>query len=198
MGLGHAVWNVLHTVPPLLLVAQVKNVSGRLLVGLRWWNEVSESGGSDWKFESLSEGQRAVNKHDARVFWLVLYITPPLWVLLGLVAVLKLNVDYLLLVIIAVLLSTANLVGYLKCSKAAQAQLKGVTSGLVTAGIKVRPRRERVCRAGRVGVVGKGEVMWTRAGRGPGKGRRPGFGEAGGQARPAKETGGSRRDAGQG
>ena len=42
----------------------VKNVSGRLLVGLRWWNEVSETGGSDWKFESLEEGQRAVNKKD--------------------------------------------------------------------------------------------------------------------------------------
>lgn len=43
---------------------QVKNVSGRLMVGLRWWNEVSEMGGSDWKFESLEEGQRAVNKKD--------------------------------------------------------------------------------------------------------------------------------------
>lgn len=117
---------------------QVKNVSGRLLVGLRWWNEVSETGGSDWKFESLAEGQRTVNKHDARVFWLVLYITPPLWCLLGLVALLKLNLDYLLLVVIATLLSGANLAGYLKCSKAAQAQLKGVTSGLVSAGIKVR------------------------------------------------------------
>ncbi|RMZ57007.1 hypothetical protein APUTEX25_002239, partial [Auxenochlorella protothecoides] len=114
----------------------VKNVSGRLLVGLRWWNEVSETGGSDWKFESLAEGQRTVNKHDARVFWLVLYITPPLWCLLGLVALLKLNLDYLLLVVIATLLSGANLAGYLKCSKAAQAQLKGVTSGLVSAGIK--------------------------------------------------------------
>lgn len=30
----------------------VKNVSGRLLVGLRWWNEVDESGASKWVFES--------------------------------------------------------------------------------------------------------------------------------------------------
>lgn len=115
----------------------VKNVSGRLLVGLRWWNEVSETGGNDWKFESLAEGQRTVNKHDARVFWLVLYATPPVWCLLGLIALLKLNLDYLLLVVIAVLLSSANLAGYLKCSKAAREQLRGVTSGLVTAGIKV-------------------------------------------------------------
>lgn len=30
----------------------VKNVSGRLLVGLRWWNYVDEDGNSNWVFES--------------------------------------------------------------------------------------------------------------------------------------------------
>ena len=30
----------------------VKNVSGRLLVGLRWWNHVDDSGESKWHFES--------------------------------------------------------------------------------------------------------------------------------------------------
>lgn len=30
----------------------VKNISGRLLVGLRWWNEVTEDGSSTWVFES--------------------------------------------------------------------------------------------------------------------------------------------------
>lgn len=34
--------------------AQVKNVSGRLLVGLRYWNEVTDEG-SNWRFESLEE-----------------------------------------------------------------------------------------------------------------------------------------------
>lgn len=33
---------------------QVKNVSGRLLVGLRYWNEVTDEG-SNWRFESLEE-----------------------------------------------------------------------------------------------------------------------------------------------
>ena len=78
------------------------------MVGLRWWNEVSETGGSDWKFESLEEGQRAVNKKDSWVFWTLLYATPAVWSVLGLVAILKLNLDYLLLVIIAVLLRWAG------------------------------------------------------------------------------------------
>jgi hypothetical protein len=106
------------------------------MVGLRWWNEVSDTGGNEWKFESLQEGQRGVNKYDSRMFWAVLYATPAVWVLLGIVAFLKLNVDYLLLVVIAILLSGANLVGYFKCSKAAQNQLKGLRSELFAQGIK--------------------------------------------------------------
>eukprot|EP01133_Synstelium_polycarpum_P019006 gene19006-22751_t len=31
----------------------VKNVTGRLLVGLRWWNEIKEDGTDRWIFESL-------------------------------------------------------------------------------------------------------------------------------------------------
>lgn len=30
----------------------VKNVTGRLLVGLRWWNYVDEDGNSQWMFEA--------------------------------------------------------------------------------------------------------------------------------------------------
>lgn len=33
----------------------VKNVSGRILVGLRWWNEINDLGESVWKFESLDQ-----------------------------------------------------------------------------------------------------------------------------------------------
>lgn len=30
----------------------VKNITGRLLVGLRWWNYVDDDGNSHWMFES--------------------------------------------------------------------------------------------------------------------------------------------------
>ena len=30
----------------------VKNVTGRLMVGLRWWNRVKEDGTSEWVFEA--------------------------------------------------------------------------------------------------------------------------------------------------
>lgn len=33
----------------------VKNVSGRILVGLRWWNEINDNGESVWRFECLDQ-----------------------------------------------------------------------------------------------------------------------------------------------
>ena len=36
------------------MLLQTKNVAGRLLVGLRWWNEVTDEG-SNWRFETLEE-----------------------------------------------------------------------------------------------------------------------------------------------
>lgn len=34
----------------------IKNVTGRLLVGLRWWNYIDEDGNSQWMFESRKVG----------------------------------------------------------------------------------------------------------------------------------------------
>lgn len=38
-----------------------KNISGRVLVGLRWWNEVKENGEEVWIFESKNERMIFVN-----------------------------------------------------------------------------------------------------------------------------------------
>ncbi len=46
----------------------VKNVTGRLLVGLRWWNKVDNDGTSTWMFESkkvsVCVGGRGVQVHE--------------------------------------------------------------------------------------------------------------------------------------
>ena len=58
-----------------LTFLQVKNVSGRFLVGLRWWHEVSDDGSSEWKFESLDEeGQKTVETFEKRLFWWTSYL----------------------------------------------------------------------------------------------------------------------------
>jgi hypothetical protein len=71
---------------------KVKNVTGRLLVGLRWWNDAAAAdGGTAWRFESLAEGQRAVDASERRWFWGVLIAAPILWALSALSAFLGLD-----------------------------------------------------------------------------------------------------------
>lgn len=101
----------------LLLAADfwvVKNVTGRLLVGLRWWNKVEDEG-TTWIFES-AEGKRPVNPFDRNVFWSVLYGTPIIWSVFFVLALLSLALNWLLIVVMALTLSCANVYGYYKCS----------------------------------------------------------------------------------
>eukprot|EP00246_Nothoceros_aenigmaticus_P003903 TRINITY_DN15136_c0_g1_i1.p1 TRINITY_DN15136_c0_g1~~TRINITY_DN15136_c0_g1_i1.p1 ORF type:complete len:197 (+),score=23.47 TRINITY_DN15136_c0_g1_i1:210-800(+) len=103
----------------------VKNVSGRILVGLRWWNEVNENGESIWRFESLDKKTLdAMNKKDTWLFWWSLYAIPAVWLALGIIAIIKLKFDYLLVVAIALSLGTANIIGFTKCRKDAKNQFQ--------------------------------------------------------------------------
>lgn len=126
----------------LLLAADfwvVKNVTGRLLVGLRWWNKVDPvSGKTNWIFESAAPtiSQSATNSvggggvpalapapalrrnksFDSNFFWIILYITPVIWCLLFLSAMLWLEFQCFVLLACALVLSASNVYGYYKCS----------------------------------------------------------------------------------
>lgn len=86
----------------LLLAADfyyLKNIAGRRLVGLRWWNEVDAStGDSKWVFESSEPGTKTINPTDSRFFWLSLYVQPLLWILLAVLALVRLQFLWLPLV----------------------------------------------------------------------------------------------------
>eukprot|EP00882_Tetradesmus_deserticola_P000758 GHRQ01000828.1.p1 GENE.GHRQ01000828.1~~GHRQ01000828.1.p1 ORF type:complete len:196 (+),score=63.77 GHRQ01000828.1:1695-2282(+) len=110
----------------------VKNVTGRLLVGLRWWNEGNSETGNAWRFESLAEGQRVINPYESRWFWIVLVASPALWALLSLSALLGLDWGYLLIPITGMVLGGSNLAGYFKCSKDAKKQLQSMTANMAT------------------------------------------------------------------
>jgi len=101
----------------------VKNVSGRLLVGLRWWSYVKEDGSTEWTFESL-EDMAEIATFDANIFWGALYLTPLIWILLFVVGLLRLKFEYLPVVIVALLLCMANIYGYMKCSSNAKERMK--------------------------------------------------------------------------
>lgn len=77
----------------------LKNIAGRRLVGLRWWNEVdTASGDSRWVFESADPETRQINATDKRFFWIALYAQPVLWILLAVVALASLEFIWLTLV----------------------------------------------------------------------------------------------------
>ncbi|XP_042518118.1 Golgi apparatus membrane protein-like protein ECHIDNA isoform X2 [Macadamia integrifolia] len=87
----------------------VKNVSGRILVGLRWWNEINDLGESIWKFECLD--QEAVA-----------------WIFLGIFSLIRFQADYVLVVGVCLSLSIANIVGFTKCRKDAKKQIQAFAS----------------------------------------------------------------------
>lgn len=70
----------------------LKNIAGRRLVGLRWWNEVNTgTGDSHWVFESSDPNTRTITATDKRFFWLSLYAAPALWIGLAVLAIVRLS-----------------------------------------------------------------------------------------------------------
>eukprot|EP00922_Rhytidocystis_sp_ex-Travisia-forbesii_P042478 GHVS01063423.1.p1 GENE.GHVS01063423.1~~GHVS01063423.1.p1 ORF type:complete len:301 (+),score=36.92 GHVS01063423.1:123-905(+) len=92
----------------------VKNISGRILVGMRWWNDIKEDGSSCWVFESTPPG-RTYNATDRHVFWISLNVFPIIWIILACMQLF--HPTWFVLCCIGVTLSGANTVGYWKCAK---------------------------------------------------------------------------------
>jgi len=109
----------------------VKNVSGRLLVGLRWWNRInSDNGESEWIYES-APSSHTVSPLDKNIFWGALYAAPLAWGACGIAAFLTFSWDWLLVHATATALTGANLLGYTRCSSEAK---KRIESSMAAAG----------------------------------------------------------------
>lgn len=94
----------------------VKNITGRLMVGLRWWNYIDEQGSSHWVFEAkkgVSQGR--VSGAETKVFWGALVVFPVMWGVMMVVTILTLNFRWFILVCIAMSLSCSNLWGFVRC-----------------------------------------------------------------------------------
>ncbi|CRK92350.1 CLUMA_CG005914, isoform A [Clunio marinus] len=108
----------------------VKNITGRILVGLRWWNYIDNDGKSIWIYESRDKNQhRRNNTREVRIFWLGLILAPVFWGLFFLAALFGFNFKWLLLVMIALALNFANLHGYTRCKFGSSTNLKDATFG---------------------------------------------------------------------
>ena len=101
----------------------VKNVSGRILVGLRWWNEVKEDGTEVWRFESSHEVK--ARSIDTTIFWMSLYIAPLFWGIFIVLELIGLKIMWFLACLIAFILTFSNTFGYYKCSGEQKNKIKG-------------------------------------------------------------------------
>ncbi|XP_010001584.1 PREDICTED: Golgi apparatus membrane protein TVP23 homolog A [Chaetura pelagica] len=110
----------------------VKNVTGRLLVGLRWWNQIDEDGKSHWMFEAKRVPTIVTSTEaEARIFWLGLIICPVIWTVFFFSTLFSLKLKWLALVIAGISLQTANLYGYIHCKLGGQKSLSRLTSRLL-------------------------------------------------------------------
>ncbi|KAH9175403.1 hypothetical protein EDB89DRAFT_360898 [Lactarius sanguifluus] len=88
-----------------------RNVAGRTLVGLRFWNQVDDDGESYWIFESR-DPSRPANPVDSRLFWTALYVFPALWLGLFFVSLLKFNLSFVPIVVLALVFNVTNVIGF--------------------------------------------------------------------------------------
>jgi len=93
----------------------VKNISGRLMVGLRWWNDVAEDGTSTWRYESIDD-QSQVSRADYVIFWYSMYLAGITWAIFAFFAVLKLSVEWFLVCGVSLVLVWSNIYGFWNCS----------------------------------------------------------------------------------
>jgi hypothetical protein len=56
----------------------VKNVTGRLLVGFRWWTEIDEENDEVWRFES-HDHEQSLHPIDKHIFWWSQIIATGFW-----------------------------------------------------------------------------------------------------------------------
>ncbi|MBN3272049.1 TV23B protein, partial [Polyodon spathula] len=109
----------------------VKNITGRLMVGLRWWNQVDDDGRSHWIFEARkpsTRGKAASSDSESRIFWLGLVICPIIWVIFVFSTLFSFKIKWLAVVIMGVVLQSANLYGYVKCKVGNKSNLKSMAT----------------------------------------------------------------------
>ena len=68
----------------------VKNVTGRLLVGLRWWSDFDDDGKEVWRYESYDEEFDA-NVVDKTFFWMSQLIATLAWAFFVVIKVISLS-----------------------------------------------------------------------------------------------------------
>ncbi len=107
----------------------VKNITGRILVGLRWWNRINDKGENEWVYEGAKE--KIEPNTDYRVFWYSMYIFGLIWAVLLFLKIISFNIFYANLCLISFILIATNLNGYWNCDKEQKGQMMKYGQGMI-------------------------------------------------------------------
>ena len=77
----------------------------------------------------MGEGGKNVEKI---IFWSALFGVVAIWALFGVWAIFSLKLKWLVLVVLAILLSMANIIGYVRCLASRKEQIKSMATEFVT------------------------------------------------------------------
>eukprot|EP01101_Sappina_pedata_P005042 TRINITY_DN2241_c0_g1_i1.p1 TRINITY_DN2241_c0_g1~~TRINITY_DN2241_c0_g1_i1.p1 ORF type:complete len:254 (+),score=75.76 TRINITY_DN2241_c0_g1_i1:85-846(+) len=94
-----------------------KNISGRILVGLRWWNEILENGENNWRFEAAKPGKKVIDPKENLIFWMGLIGATSFWIILSITSIFGLKWTWFMVTIVAILLNGVNVFAYWKCAR---------------------------------------------------------------------------------
>ena len=95
----------------------VKNVSGRYLVGLRWWSfDNPKTGKQDWRFECRQKESKN-NKADKAFFWGAQFLTTAFWALFFIINVISFDIFWSTVTGFALVMAGTNMWAYYNCSR---------------------------------------------------------------------------------
>ena len=104
-----------------------KNISGRILVGLRWWNNYNQNTQENiWIFESKNEIKES--NIDRKTFWLSLYGFAGIWLILFIWECILFNFIWAFLCLISLAIAGTNVYGFFRCSKVQQEKAALITA----------------------------------------------------------------------
>lgn len=104
-----------------------KNLTGRKLVGLRWWSQLTDDDEEEWVFESRNP-KREPHSFNESIFWFSQFIFCLFWVVILLINFITLSLFWIGLGFFASLLGMINLYCYFKCRGEHQKKVRDLSA----------------------------------------------------------------------
>ena len=101
----------------------VKNVTGRILIGMRWWNGEDETEQEGWYFESF-DVEIQTSPIDKYVFWWGNIAATCFWGIMFAIKLVGISLFWGMLVLIGFTLNATNLYGYYLCKRDHEEKLR--------------------------------------------------------------------------